>query len=176
MPAPSEVGGKKPSRALIVAAFAALCLIWGSTWSVIQIGLRGIPPFTGVALRFAIAAALLLVLVRVQRVRLGRLPRERWLWLINGTLAFSASYGIVYWAEQWVPSGLTSVLFATYPLFVAILGHFALPSEALTRPETIGALLGFAGVGVIFSEDLALLGGEKAVSYTHLTLPTTPYV
>jgi drug/metabolite transporter (DMT)-like permease len=143
-----------------VATFAALCLIWGSTWSVIQIGLRGIPPFTGVALRFAIAGGLLLILARVQRVRMGRLRRERWLWLVNGTLAFSASYAVVYWAEQWVPSGLVSVLFATYPLFVALLGHFALPGESLTRPETVGALLGFAGVGVIFSEDLARLGGQ----------------
>jgi len=128
---------------------------------VIAIGLRGIPPFTGVALRFAIAAAALLILVRVQRVRLGRLPRERWLWLVNGTLAFSASYAVVYWAEQWVPSGLVSVLFAVYPLFVAILGHFVLPHEALTRPEALGALVGFAGVGVIFSEDLTALGGHQ---------------
>jgi len=142
---------------------------------VIQIGLRGIPPFTGVALRFAIASAALLILVRVQRVRLGRMSRERWLWLVNGTLAFSGSYAVVYWAEQWVPSGLASVLFAIYPLFVAILGHFLLPSEALTRPETIGALLGFAGVGVIFSEDLTALGGHQ-VAVAAVVMLLSPFV
>jgi drug/metabolite transporter (DMT)-like permease len=152
---------ERPGTVTIVAAFALLCLIWGSTWAVIQIGLQGVPPFTGVSLRFLIAAALLLLLVRVQRVPLGKIRRERWLWLVNGTLAFSVSYGIVYWAEQWVPSGLTSVLFATYPLFVAILAHFILPQEALTRPEVIGSLIGFAGVAVIFSEDFALLGGRQ---------------
>jgi len=146
---------------LIVLTFAALCLIWGSTWAAIQIGLQGIPPFTGVALRFAIAAALLLVLVRLRRVPLGQIRRERLLWLVNGTLAFSISYGVVYWAEQWVPSGLASVLFATYPLFVAILAQFLLPQEAITRPEVIGSLVGFAGVGVIFSEDFAALGGSQ---------------
>jgi drug/metabolite transporter (DMT)-like permease len=92
---------------------------------------------------------------------LCRLRRERTLWLINGTLAFSISYGVVYWAEQWVPSGLAAVLFATYPLFVAILAHFLIPNEALTRPEVLGSLIGFVGVGVIFSEDFAALGGRQ---------------
>jgi drug/metabolite transporter (DMT)-like permease len=142
---------------------------------VIQIGLRGVPPFTGVALRFAIAAALLALLIRVQRVPIGRMKRERRLWVVNGLLAFCCSYGVVYWAEQWVPSGLTSVLFATYPLFVAILAHLALPAEALTRPEVIGALAGFAGVGVIFSEDFSALGGPK-VAVAAAVMLISPFV
>jgi drug/metabolite transporter (DMT)-like permease len=67
---------------------------------------------------------------------------------------------VVYWSEQWVPSGLAAVLFATYPLFVAIAAHFILPSESLTRPEAWGILAGFLGVAVIFSEDFSALGGE----------------
>jgi drug/metabolite transporter (DMT)-like permease len=158
---PREGRGKRPRPALIVAVFALLTLVWGSTWAVIQIGLRGIPPFKGVSLRFAIAAALLLILIRVQRVPLGKLRRERMLWLVNGVLAFCISYGVVYWAEQWVPSGLAAVLFATYPLIVIVLAHFMLPQEAMTRPEVIGALIGFAGVAVIFSEDFSALGGPQ---------------
>ena len=147
-------------RLLIGSAFVLLCLIWGSTWAVIRIGLRGIPPFSGVALRFAIAALVLLVLSLLLGIRLGRSPWERRLWWINGLFAFAISYGVVYWSEQWVPSGLAAVLFATYPLFVAMLAHFAVPAESLSSPELWGILTGFAGVAVIFSEDLSVLGAE----------------
>ncbi|HXV75533.1 MAG TPA: EamA family transporter [Candidatus Polarisedimenticolaceae bacterium] len=150
-----------PGRATIVVVFAVLCAIWGSTWAVIRIGLRGVPPFSGVALRFAIASVVLGLLALAFRLPLGRTRRERALWWVNGVLAFSVSYGVVYWSEQWVPSGLTAVLFATYPLFVAIISHFILPEEALSRAELIGVIGGFAGVGLIFSEDLAALGGPQ---------------
>ena len=115
-----------------MAAIGLLIVIWGSTWSVIRIGLRGIPPLTGVSLRFGIASVLLLVLAWQQGVRLGGRPYERRLWLINGLLAFSVSYGVVYWAEQWIPSGLAAVLFATFPLCVAVMAHYWLPDERLT--------------------------------------------
>jgi drug/metabolite transporter (DMT)-like permease len=145
------------------AALALLVAIWGTTWAAIRVGLEGIPPLTGVALRFAIAAALLFGLSPLLgvRYRLGR--REAGLWVVNGLLSFCVSYGVVYWAEQWVPSGLSAVLFATYPLFVALLVHFAIPGEALTAAKLGGAVAGFSGVAVIFSEDFAKLGGEGVV-------------
>jgi drug/metabolite transporter (DMT)-like permease len=142
------------------SAFAACCLIWGSTWLAIRIGLEGVPPFTAVALRFALASAIVLGIAVARGVPLGRSARERWLWLANGTLSFAGSYGIVYWAEQWVPSGLTAVLFATYPLFVALLAHVLVPGERVSLAELAGILTGFAGVGVIFSEDLRALVGH----------------
>jgi len=157
----AQTHGPAPRTGTVVAAFALLCLIWGTTWAAIQIGLRGIPPFSGVSLRFAIAALLLLALARARGVPLGRRPRERALWVINGLFSFTISYGVVYWSEQWVPSGLASVLFATYPLFVALIGHFALPAESLNRREGLGILLGFGGVGVIFGEDFSALGGSQ---------------
>jgi drug/metabolite transporter (DMT)-like permease len=166
---------RSPSRRLITAALALLCLVWGSTWAVIQIGLAGIPPLAGVSIRFAIAGVLLLLFAFYMAIPLGRLRKEWWLWLINGTLAFSASYGVVYWSEQWLPSGLTAILFATYPLFVAILAHFALPAESLRFPEVIGALLGFGGVAVIFSEDLSALGGA-AVAMAAVVMMVSPIV
>ncbi len=138
-----------------------LCAIWGTTWSVIQIGLQGIPPFTGVAIRFAISGALLLGLAWARGIRLGQSRRERRLWWANGLLGFAVAYGVVYWAEQWVPSGLAAVLFAVYPLIVAILAHFFLTSERLHPREMVGILLGFTGVGVIFLEDFGALGGPQ---------------
>jgi drug/metabolite transporter (DMT)-like permease len=134
-------------------------LIWGTTWAAIRVGLDGVPPLAGVALRFAVASLLLLALCAWRRLPLGREPRERWLWLANGVLSFCVSYGLVYWSEQWVPSGLAAVLFATFPLFVAVLAHFALPGERLRARAAVGTVVGFLGVAVIFSEDLASLGG-----------------
>jgi drug/metabolite transporter (DMT)-like permease len=151
----------RPGKLLIGGALAALCLIWGTTWAVIQIGLEGIPPASGVAIRFAIASALLFILAHSMKVRLGTTSREKWLWLVNGSLAFCVSYGIIYWSEQWVPSGLTAVLFATHPLFVALFAHKVLPSERLRSIEVAGIVLGFVGVGLIFSEDLHTLGGAR---------------
>lgn len=149
-----------PRAGLLAAVFALLCAIWGTTWAAIRIGLAGIPPFTGVAARFAIASALLLALAPWLGARLGAGGAvERRLWVANGFLSFFASYGIVYWSEQYVPSGLAAVLFATFPLFVALLAHVALPGERLTPRGAFGIALGFGGVAVIFSEDFSRLGG-----------------
>ena len=152
-----------PGRSLLVSVFVILTLIWGTTWAAIRIGLEGIPPFTGVAMRFGIAAIVLLIAARLRGVRLGTLRRERWLWVANALLSFCISYGVVYWCEQWVPSGLAAVLFSTFPLFVVIMSHFTLPEERLTLRGAIGVLLGFAGVAVIYSQDLSLLGGPQVV-------------
>ncbi len=127
----------------------------------IKIGLAGIPPFSGVAIRFGIAGFLMLALARSRGLKLGATRRERWLWVVNGILSFAVSYGVTYWSEQWVPSGLAAVLFATYPLFVAMLAHLMLPAERMRFREAIGSLVGFAGVGVIFSTDFGALGGSQ---------------
>ncbi|MEA2601396.1 MAG: hypothetical protein QOF89_2388 [Acidobacteriota bacterium] len=124
-------------------------------------GLRGIPPFTGVALRFAIASAALLALAPFLGVKLGRSRTERRLWLANALLTFALPYSVLYWAEQWVPSGLCAVIFGTFPLLTALAAHFVLPAERLTLRGVAGIILGFAGVAVIFSEDFQALGGSQ---------------
>ncbi len=143
----------RPRSQLLVLGL--LVLIWGTTWAAIRVGLSGIPPFTGVAIRFGIAGLALLVVARLRGVRLGATAGERWLWLSNGLLNFALPYGLVYWSEQYLPSGIASVLFATFPLFVALLSHFFLPGERLTRRAGLGVLVGFAGVYVLSSADLA---------------------
>ena len=115
-------------------------------------------------MRFGIAAIVLFAVARAFGVRPDRDRRARVLGAVNAALAFSLSYGVVYWAEQWVPSGLASVLFSTFPLMVAGLAHFALPGERLQLASAAGILVGFLGVLVIFSEDLAALGGQQAVT------------
>jgi drug/metabolite transporter (DMT)-like permease len=114
-----------------------------------------------VALRFAIASVLLLSYARMMGIPLAATNRrDRRLRVLHALLSFCISYGVVFWAEQWVPSGLASVLFATFPLLVAVMAHFALPAERMSIPSLIGTGLGFAGIAVIFAEDFELLGGS----------------
>ena len=166
------------------ATLGLLTLIWGTTWAAIRLGLRGIPPFTGVALRFAIGAAALFAVARALGVRLrgaaapapdasaaaSRRSSPWRVWLVNGLMTFFIPYGVLYWAEQWVPSGLAAVLFATSPLWVALAAHLALPAERLRAATAAGVLLGFAGVAVIFSEDLRALGGPRVAGAAALLL------
>ena len=161
---------KQPSRALTWAALAALILIWGTTWAVIRVGLRGIPPITGVALRFALASAVLLAFVPVFGVKLGRAPYEKPLWWANSFLSFTIPYGVLYWAEQWLPSGLAAVIFATTPLLTALAAHFVLPAERLTARAIVGILLGFTGIAVIFSQDFHVLGGSQVAKAAAVAL------
>ncbi len=160
----------KPTRLLTTAALAALILIWGTTWAAIRISLQGIPPITGVALRFTVAAAVLLALVPFFGVKLGQSRAERRLWLANGVLTFAIPYGILYWAEQVVPSGLAAVLYATYPLMIALIAHVLLPEERLTLWKIAGVLIGFVGVAVIFSEDFRALGGSRVFTAAAILL------
>ena len=131
-----------------------MVLIWGTTWAVIRIGLASFPPFAGVALRFGIAALILLGVGRVWRVPNQRGPRLYRIWFVETVFSLCIPYGVVYWAEQWVPSGLGSILFATMPLFVAVLAHWWLVSEPLRAVEIAGILVAVCGVGFIFSDDL----------------------
>ena len=153
-----------PGWVLKSVTLVFLTLVWGTTWGAITISLRGIPPMTGVALRFAIAAAFLLLYARIRGLPLASETRiHRRLRILHAVLTFCVSYGVVFWAEQWVPSGLASVLFATFPLVVALMAHFALPGERMTGPVLIGTLIAFAGIAVIFAEDFDLLGGRQVL-------------
>ncbi len=143
-------------------ALGVLTLIWGSTWAAIRISLEGIPPYTGVAIRFAIAGLLLLGVGRALRVPVPRGPRIVRLWTIETLFGFVISYGVVYWVQQTVPSGLTAVLFSTFPIFVAIIAHVWLEDERLGARSVVGLIVGVIGVAVIYSEDLSRLAGPGA--------------
>lgn len=148
-----------PSQPLAIATAVLMTVIWGTTWAVIRVSLDGFPPLKGLAIRFAIAAAILLPVARFAGVRLGRERHEAALWLMQSAFAFGFAYGLVYWAEQWVPSGLAALLFSTMPFFVALFAFFAIPEERLGILGLCGLVVGFGGVAVIFSEDLGQLGG-----------------
>ena len=158
---PERPATESPGRLLAVATAVLLTLIWGTTWAAIRISLEGFAPLTGLALRLALGSGILLLAAWVGKVRLGRTRHEIPLWLVQCVFAFGLAYALVYWAEQWVPSGLTAVLFATLPFFVALFAYFLVPEERLGVLGLCGMVVGFAGVAVIFSEDLDRLAGAE---------------
>jgi len=162
---------RTPGPVLKFVTLGFLVAVWGTTWAAVRISLRGFPPLTGIALRFAIAAVLLLAFARATNTPLPAIDcRDRYLRWLHAVLTFCVSYGIVFWAEQYIPSGLTSVLFATFPLFVAVMAHFVLPGERMTMPVFGGTILGFVGIAAIFAEDLGRVGGSSAVSASLIML------
>src|SRR2546421_1654111 len=135
-----------------------LCGIWGSTWLFIKLGLADLPPLTFAGIRFLFASVILLALILA---RGKRWPRQRRDWVVIGVvglLQFSLNYGLVFWGEQRISSGLAAVLQSTFPAFGLVIAHFYLPNERLTAKKVIGVLLGFVGVGVIFSDQLTIAG------------------
>ena len=138
--------------------FLILCGIWGSTWLFIKLGLADLPPFTFAAIRFIFASVILVILISARGVRWPRQRRDWLLIAIVGLLQFSLNYGLVFWGEQYISSGLAAVLQSTFPTFGLIIAHFYLPAERMTARKVFGVLLGFVGVAVIFSDQLTIAG------------------
>jgi drug/metabolite transporter (DMT)-like permease len=153
----------KPGPRLTLATLVLVILIWGSTWSVIRVGLVGVPPLTGVAIRFGIAGLVLFLVGLANRVPFGKGKNEKKLWVTTSVFTFSLCYIIVYWGEQYVPSGLAAVLWATFPLFVALLARVVIPGEIIRPATVVGMIVSLAGMAIIYSEDFRLLGGPKVL-------------
>jgi drug/metabolite transporter (DMT)-like permease len=133
----------------IPIAWLTLCVIWSSTWLVIKIGLRDLPPVSFVAIRFLIAVAVL-VLVSLGRVAL--LPKRASDYVVlafTGVLMFALNYPLLFWGEKYVSSGLAAVLQASIPIFGMIFAHFLLPEEPIRWQRLLGAIVALGGVGLI---------------------------
>lgn len=143
---------------MTIFVYILLCLIWGSTWKAIQLGLADAPPFWSAAIRFWLAIAILLIVLKARRLKLPTSFQELWRHGLSGVLMYGASYACVYMAERFVSSSLTAVLFACFPIFVAVASHFALPGDRLRGLGWTGLALGVAGVVVVSWESLEASG------------------
>lgn len=137
-----------------------LCCIWGSTWLFIKLGLEDLPPFTFAGIRFVIAVAILATIVALRRLSLPKTSRDWLLLIVSGILAFSVNYGLLFWGEQYISSGLAAVLQSTIPAFGLVIAHFYLPGEQMTPAKIMGIVLGVVGVAVIFSNQLDVAGPQ----------------
>ena len=133
----------------VPAAWLTLCIVWSSTWLVIKIGLRDLPPISYAGIRFVVAVIVLLA-VSVGRVRL--LPQRRSDYALlgfTGVLMFAVNYGLLFWGELHVSSGLAAVLQATIPIFGMVFAHLMLPDEPMRLQKLAGSLLALGGVAII---------------------------
>jgi drug/metabolite transporter (DMT)-like permease len=147
-----------------------LCGIWGSTWLFIKLGLADLPPITFAGIRFVIACVILFTLIRVRGISLPANSRDWWFLASTGVLAFSLNYGLVFWGEQYISSGLAAVLQSTLPAFGLVFAHIHLPGERMTWSKIFGVVLGVLGVAVVFSNQLAIAGGTALAGSIALVL------
>jgi len=138
-------------------AFGIIYFVWGSTFLFIRVGVREVPPLLLAAMRFFVAGA---VLYGWTRARGERAPKGRE-WLAVTILAFMifvVDYGLLFWAEQRVPSGIAAVILATIPVFMALSEILVLRTQKLTMRLGVGLLIGVGGVSVLMSRGMDLGG------------------
>jgi len=141
-------------------SYALVCTIWGSTWLVIKVGLETLTPFFAAGCRFILASAVLFVLVRLRNVPIPLGRSDVLFYLLVSLTSFSIPYGLVYWGEEHVSSGLTSILFTIYPFTGAFFSFLLIPATSVGPGKVAGIILGFVGIVVIFSNDVHLADPE----------------
>lgn len=150
-----------------LAVYVFLCAVWGSTWLVIKVGLRDLPPLRYAGLRMAVACLLLAPVAlarRGQSALFGRRPTRREVLLVGfaGFLQIGVCYAFLFVASQWIESGLAAILFSSFPIWVGLFAHFLLPDEPLTRRTLAAAALGLSGVAVIEAPAIAGLASSAS--------------
>ena len=137
----------------ILFPFIALCLIWGSTWYFIKISLNaGVPPFYGVGLRFLFSGIIFFIYIYYKKLSIPTTPQAIKLYLSFGLLNFSLSYGMTYWATQYIYSSISSILWGLFPLFTSLMAHFMIkddPNERLNKNKIGALMMGLVGVTIM---------------------------
>src|SRR5215210_5319512 len=93
-----------------IIVWLILCLIWGTTWIFIKIGLEDLPPISFATARFVLAVLILAFIIKIRQIPLPKTWRDRRLIMLTGVLQFSINYSLVFWSEQYISSGLAAVL------------------------------------------------------------------
>jgi len=138
-------------------AFAIIYFVWGSTFLAIRVGVREVPPFLLAAMRFLVAGLVLYgwTIAHGERSPTGRQWTSASLLAI---LIFVLDYGLLFWAEQRVPSGIAAVMMATIPVFMALSEIIFLRTQRLTVRLALALSIGIGGVAVLMSRSLSLGG------------------
>jgi drug/metabolite transporter (DMT)-like permease len=159
-----EIGGRRVSRsapttAALAAAFAAIYLIWGSTYLAIRYAVETFPPLLMMGVRHLSAGAALYGWTRWRGTPAPKL-REWMHPALIGALLFLGGHGSLAWAEQRVPSGIAALLVATLPMWIVVLARMKGTESKLGARALAGLLLGFVGVAVLFGPDVLRHTGE----------------
>jgi drug/metabolite transporter (DMT)-like permease len=138
-------------------AFAIIYFVWGSTFLAIRIGVHEVPPLLFAAMRFLVAGVVLFGWM-IARGEPSPTRRQWMSVLVLALLIFLIDYGLLFWAEQRVPSGVAAVMMATIPVFIALSEILFLGTQRLTVRLALALLIGIGGVAVLMSHSLSLGG------------------
>jgi drug/metabolite transporter (DMT)-like permease len=147
----------RPARWKILLAYAIIYFVWGSTFLAIRVGVSEVPPFLLAAMRFVAAGFALFVWTLAR----GEKPPSARQWLSSialATLIFLLDYGLLFWSEQRVPSGIAAVMLATIPVFMALSEILLLRTQRLTPRLSVALLSGLAGVAILMGRSVQLGG------------------
>lgn len=156
----------KKEEIKVILAYIAVCIIWGSTYLAIRIGVSAFPPELFAGIRFLVAGAIMLLFAYTKGERLPQSFTDIKRQSIIGLLLLLGGNGLLVWAEQWVYSGIASLLFAIVPLFNAVLELFLPNGPRISLPGWLGLFLGFGGVALLVMMD----SGTKAVDVSGVLL------
>jgi len=143
---------------MIYLIYALLCLIWGSTWMAIKIGLAEAPPLYASGIRFMLAAAVVWIIMLIRGCKLPKTAAEFFKRGLPGVFTYGASYSLVYFAQQHVSSAMASILFASFPMFVALISLGLLRADRIKLIGWLGLVVGFVGIVVISHDSLEISG------------------
>lgn len=147
-----------PRRWQTLLAFAIIYFVWGSTFLAIRVGVKEVPPFLLAGMRFFTAGIVLYAWMRVK----GAPSPTRREWIAASSIAvliFVLDYGLLFWAEKRVPSGIAAVMMATIPVYMALTEIVFLRTQRLTLHLGFALLLGIGGVAVLVGHSSTLGGG-----------------
>lgn len=145
----------RPPTWKLLLAFAIIYFVWGSTFLAIRVGVREVPPFLLAGIRFLVAGFVLYVWMRAKSTA-SPTAREWISATVVAALIFVCDYGLLFWAERVVPSGIAAVMMATIPAFMALSEIFFLHTQKLTIRLAFALLVGMGGVVVLVSPSLSL--------------------
>jgi drug/metabolite transporter (DMT)-like permease len=142
---------EKNSRALL--SLLSIYIVWGTTYLAIRIGVENLPPVLFTGLRWIAAGPIMLMILLLKKYKLPN--KDDILHLgISGLLLLGGGNGLVVYAEQWVPSGLTALLITTVPFWVVGMEAMVPEGKRINLTIILGLILGLAGVSLIFGGDL----------------------
>src|SRR5690606_104835 len=136
------------------AALAAVCLIWGTTYLAMRMGVQHFPPFLFAVIRQLVAGGILIAFLLVSR-KTNPSWKDVWYQSIAGFCMISLGNGLVAWAEVHIPSGIAAVICSLVPLVVILINLGINAGERPNIPIFVGTALGFVGISTIFAEDLS---------------------
>ncbi len=139
-----------------ILVWIILCLIWGTTWLFIKVGLRDIPPLTFASIRFLLAVVVIGLIIAAKKISFPKTGKQWKFLAVTGVLQFTINYSFVFWSEVYISSGLAAVLQATIPIFGLLLAWVYLPDERITWLKFLAIVIGISGVAVIFIEQLQI--------------------